>query len=205
MNSRTKISFIFTISVAILVFSACSAFKPATKEQYSKDGLTFTHFSNWEITEDSTTAEEGIEARIITVEGPHNAIFTASRFPPVLDMTIEEYVSLMTKEMKNSTKDITGGIEIVSMDDGKTVPSDALIFGVMRHGLAREFEVKALGTPVLHRAEYYLIENDKEKWFVTIQSSKEDWDSVKEGFQTILDSFPVSETKQQNAGAGKSK
>ena len=182
---------ILTGIILLAVFSACAAFKPVTKEVYSKDDLTFTHLSNWRVTDDSTTTVSDITTRIITLEGPNSAILSITRFPPIVPMTLDEYVEIIGDEMKKGAKDLTGGVEVISVDDGKTMPSEAQIAGALRQGLAREFDVKALGTPVPHRAEYYLLENDKERWFFTRQASKDNWDETKDGFQTILDSFPV--------------
>ena len=202
-----KIASIISLAVfALVIFSACDAFKPVTKQEYSKDDVKFTHLSNWQITEDSTTTESNMTARIITVEGPHDAVLTASKFPPSFPLTLEEYIKIVSEEMKKGAKDLTAGIDVLSLSAGKTMPSEARIAGSPQHGLAREFNIEALGTAVLHRAEYYAIDGDKEKWFIMMQSSKEDWESVKDGFQTMLDSFPAAaKTELQNAASEKAR
>ena len=95
---------------------------------------------------------------------------------------------------------MTGGVEVFKMDDGKLNPVEASIAGETRRGLAREFDIKVLSIPVPHRAESFLIEAENEKWFIVAQSSKEDWDKLKVGFQTIFDSLSLKITAASGRG-----
>jgi hypothetical protein len=178
-------------SILLLVILGCSKFETPTKQEYSKDDLTFAHFSNWKITEDKTTTEAVGEVRFITVEGPSDSIFLATCFPADVDTTLEDYANQIQQGMGETTKELTGGIEVVKVGEVKTGSVEAQIAGATRRGLRREFDIKALGIPVPHRADYYLIENDKEKWFIVAQAAQEDWDSVKIGFQTIFDTISI--------------
>jgi hypothetical protein len=177
--------------ILLLTILGCSKFETPTKQEYRKDDLTFAHFSNWKITEDNITTEAVGNVRFISIEGPSDSILMATRFPVEVVTTLEEYADYIQKGMSQEAKDLTGGVEIVKMGEAKTTSSETQIAGALRHGLRREFDIKVLGVPVPHRAEYYLIENNEEKWFIVVQSPKEDWDGLQVGFKTILDSISI--------------
>ena len=188
------------LSVLLLTITACSIFKPAVKQEYNKDGLTFSHFSDWKITEDKTTAEAVGDVRFVSLEGPDNAVLLFTRFPGDTDVTLESYVKLLQTEMQEETKTMTGGVGVFKMNDGNLTPVEAQIAGAVRRGLAREFDIKVLNFPVPHRAETFLIEAGNEKWFVVSQSSKEDWEKLKIGFQTIFDTLSLKTTVADGGG-----
>jgi hypothetical protein len=93
--------------------------------------------------------------------------------------------------MDESAKELTGGYEVVKMGAAKLSPVSGQIAGATRQGLLREFEIKALNVPVPHRAELYLVENEKGRWFIVAQSPNEDWDAQKAGFQVMFDSLSI--------------
>ena len=196
----------FTLSLAFLVLSlnaACHGFAPVTNQEYRKDNLAFTYLSNWKITEDTTTKEAVGDVRFISIEGPDDAVLTISRFPSDTDVTLESYVELLQSGMKQEAETMTGGVKVFKMDDGILSSVEARIAGATRHGLAREFDIKALSVLVPHRAETFSIENPTEKWFFVRQSSKEDWEKLKIGFQTIFDSLTF-ETAARSGGRNNS-
>ena len=188
------------LSVLLLTITACGVFKPAVKQEYNKDGLTFSYFSDWKITEDKTTAEAVGDVRFISLEGPNDAVLLITRFPGDTDVTLESYVKLLQTGMQEETKTMTGGVGVFKMDDGNLTPVEAQIAGTGRRGLAREFNIKVLNFPVPHRAETFLVEAGNEKWFIVSQSSKEDWEKLKTGFQTIFDSLSLKTTATDGGG-----
>lgn len=192
------------LPILLLIMTACSSFKPAVKQEYNKDGLAFSHFSDWKITEDKTTAEEVGEVRFISIEGPDDSILMISRFPSEADITLESYVELLQTGMKEETKTMTGSVEVFAMDDGKLSSVETRIVGETRRGLAREFDIKVLSLPVPHRAETFTMENQTEKWFFVAQSSVEDWEKLRVGFQTVFDSLSLTTAVQSGGGKAKS-
>lgn len=190
-----KNKIVWNAAVGLILLTAvlaCSNFQKATKQEYRKDNLAFTHFSDWKITEDNTSVTEGVETRYLSVEGPSNAVVLMTRFPDAVSMTLEEYARELQTATGEGAKEVTGGYEIVKLGEAKFSPASASIAGVVQQGLVREFDIKALGFPVPHRAEHYLIETGGARWFIVAQASKEDWDKVKNGFQTIFDSLSLS-------------
>lgn len=179
------------VLILFLAILACSKFEKATKQEYRKENLAFTHFSDWKITADDTSFNENIETRYISVEGPNDAIVLMTRFPDAVTTTLEEYAQELQRATGEGAKEMTGGYEVVKLGEAKISPVSAQIAGAARQGLVREFDIKALGFPVPHRAEHYLIETTDEKWFIVAQASKEDWDKVKDGIQTIFDSLSL--------------
>lgn len=198
-NHKLTINLLLLVLLASLT-AACSAAKSTVKQEYSKDDLTFSHFSDWKITEDNTTQEAVGAVRFISIEGPDDSILMISRFPGEADVTLESYVEMLQKGMSEEAKTMTGGVEIIKMDAGKLTPVESRIAGIARRGLAREFDIKALNFPVPHRAENFLIENENEKWFLVAQSPKENWEGVKSGFQIIYDTFQIGQTSAESGG-----
>lgn len=196
MNIKLKKTIALIALSLLLVVTACDRFKPAVKQNYSKDGLAFTHFSDWKITEDKTTKEAVGDVRFISIEGPHDSILMISRFPSEAEVTLESYVELLQSGMQQETQNMTGGVNVFKVDDGNLSPVEARIAGETRRGLAREFDIKVLNLPVPHRAETFFAENENEKWFLVAQSSKEDWEKLKDGFQTIFDSLSLTTAAQ---------
>lgn len=202
MKIRNQRSLAF-LAVLLLAFTTCSRFKPAVKQEYNKDDLTFSHFSDWKITEDKTTQEAVGDVRFVTVEGPDDSILMISRFPGDADVTLESYVELLQSGMKEEIETMTGGVEVFKTDDGKLNSVEVSIAGEKRRGLAREFDIKVLNIPVPHRAETFLIEIGNEKWFLVAQSSKEDWGKLKIGYQTIFDSLSFAPAIKEGVGKAK--
>lgn len=189
----------FVALFSALISAACQ-FAPVTKQEYRQGNLAFTHFSNWKITADETTKEAVGDVRLITVEGPNDTIFIATGFPSDVATTLEEYAELLHKESNEGAKEVTGGFEVVKMEDAATKPVAAQIAGETRNGLVREFDAKVLGMPVPHRVEYYMVEAGAERWFVVAQASKEDWEKSKNGFQTIFDSLSFGTATEAESG-----
>ena len=180
----------YTAALVLLVtILACSKFEKVTTQQYNKENVAFAHLSNWKVTEDNTSVTEGVESRFVSVEGSDNAVLMLTRLSASAPATLEEYVQILHDSLNEGAKDLTGGYEVVKLGAANTSPISTQIGRISRQGLLREFDVKALDVPVPHRAEQYLVETDKDKWFVVAQASKEDWDGVKEGFKTIFDSL----------------
>lgn len=184
-----NVSSFFAVFILLSAILACGKFEKVTKQEYRKDNLAFTHLSNWKITEDTASSTDGIETRYISIEGADDAILLLTRFPAEVPTTLEEYVGEIQKASNDEAKKMTGGYDVVTFGDAKMSPATAQIAGAARTGLLREFDIKAIGIPVPHRAEHFLIENGAEKWFVVAQASKENWNGVREGFQTIYDSL----------------
>ncbi len=192
MNIKLRKTIALIALSLLLTLTACDKLKPAVKQNYSKDGLAFTHFSDWKITEDNTTKEAVGDVRFISIEGPHDSILMISRFPGDAEVTLASYVELLQSGMKEETQKMTGGVNVFKVDDGNLSPVEARIAGETRRGLAREFDIKVLNLPVPHRAETFLAENENEKWFFVAQSSKEDWEKLKPDFQAIFDSLSLT-------------
>jgi len=193
------------VTVLLVMILACSNFEKVTKQEYRKDNLTFTHLSNWKITEDTTTLRTDIETRYVSIEGPNDSILLLTRYPDAISTTLDEYVQEMQRASDSEMQKMTGGYEVLKMGAAKTSPITAQIAGASRSGLLREFDIKALGFPVPHRAEHYLIEIGEEKWFVVAQASKEDWDKVKEGLQVIYDTVSFGATASEDANKNDAK
>ena len=189
MMKIKRIRDFFAVLILFAAILACSKFEKITKQEYRKDDLAFAHLSNWKITEDKTTVTSGIETRYLSIEGSDNAILILNKFPNQSSTTLEDYVQEVQKLSNSEIKEMTGGYDVVKIGEAQTSPTAAQIGGVPRAGLLRDFDIKALGIPVPHRAEHYLIEIGDAKWFITAQAPKEDWNSVNEGFQTIYNSL----------------
>lgn len=187
------------IGIMLVTAFACNGSQPPTRQQYSKEGVAFEHFSNWKITGDETSGTGATLMRFVTVEGPHDSLVMLTRFPGESEITLEEYAEMMASQMGQAMKDTTAGVEIIKMDGSKTSENNTNIGGVAVRGLTREFNIKLLGVNVPHRSEMYAFNTAEHTYFAVTQASTEDYDKIKDGVQLIFDTFAPAPIVKQNS------
>ena len=174
----------------VLAITATCALKKVVAEKYEKDGLSFTHFSNWVIKEDKLLAEG--KARLITIEGPENAVLTLSRFSAANLISLESYARTLANQRKEALKKQLGGVVPLSEEASETGPATMNIAGENRVGLSQKFNIRLLGIDVPHVANFFMVEHGGYQWILMIQAPAEKWNRVESGCQKILDTLAFS-------------
>jgi hypothetical protein len=182
-------------TVVVASMWACTQKTPVV---YEKDRLSFTYFSNWQITGDKLVADG--DARLITIEGPRDAVMTLTRFAGDNPTSLEDYAKVLDEERAEGAKKAFGGYLPLKTGQTNTERTSMMIAGQKQSGLMQTFVVRLLGTEVPHRAIVVMIEGGGDKWFLMAQASTEDWKSVESGFQKVLDTLafaPSVETQSK--------
>ncbi len=175
----------------ILAFAlvACSQ-KPPTLVKYTKDGVTFNHYSDWKVSADA--AVEGDEgSRAIELEGPHDSIVSIIMVPPSSDITLEGYAAAVAQERSAGIKETfsIGPLKPVEVSLTGSKATTGQVGGRPAEGIEQQFNVNLLGQSVPHQASFFMLANERAKVLFITQVSTEDSKHVGTGFATALRSF----------------
>lgn len=176
-----------TIAALLCALAVACASAPVTREKYQKDELTFTHLSNWVVKSDNLLASGN--ARVVTVEGPHNTVLTISRFPSANPITLDDYVARIEERRGSIIEKRTAGI--VSQKNGQNLGNviSGMIAGKSRDGVTQSFDLSLLSLVTHFRADFFMIEDSRYKWVLMAQTPVEQREQVEQGLQLIYDSL----------------
>jgi hypothetical protein len=177
--------------VLILAFAlvACSQ-KPPTLVKYTKDGVTFNHYSDWKVTADA--AVEGDEgSRSIELEGPRDSIVSIIMVPPSSEITLEGYAAAVAQERSAGIKETLsiGPLTPVEIALTGSTATSAQVGGRPAEGIEQQFSINLLGQKVPHQARFFMLSNERAKVLFITQVATEDAAHVATGFATALRSF----------------
>ena len=174
--------------VALGVF-ACSA-KPASLIKYEKNGVSFSHFSDWKVTGDETN--DGW--RSIELEGPAESIVSFIVMPASTEMTLDAYASAMAHERKTGMTEpmFFGAIPPPKFTPTVREKTTAQVGGASQNGITHTFNVKLLGETVPHKSAFFMVADQHRKAFIITQVATEDIKRVTPGFNATLASFRLN-------------
>lgn len=165
-----------------LLFVGCG--EPAAKidkpKTFDKDGLSFSYPSNWKVEEDS----HELAARYVSIETGGDANTTILVFHES-EQTLQEFADEIGASLKEGLP-ITGR---VSEAHSKTVQ------GKKFDGIKDLITASVLGDPLEFTAEFYLLEQGKQKLYFMSMVATEDLAQVQPGFDLILGSLKQEENK----------
>lgn len=151
---------------------------PEVIGRYAKNGLSFSYYSNWKITEDYMA--EG-KVRSITVENEANGIFIIALFPLDSPITLREFAANVAKERPGNmggTVSETQGFTIIRTIGGQSI-----------QGIRHQFSVSLLGATVPNTQDFFHLKTDKANVVIMLYAPDEDWEKSERGFQVISDSL----------------
>jgi hypothetical protein len=187
------------VFLVLLTAAAGCVRRQAVPTKYEKDGLSFTYFSDWRIKADKLVAEG--QARVLTIEGPENAVMTVSRLSAGNTISIDEYAQILEEKRSEAVKREFGGVLPISTERTHTEPTVGRVAGETRSGLTQVFSVRLLGIDVPHMTNLFMVEQSGRKWIFMAQAPSANWIKVQSGFQKIFDSVafaPESEEHGKN-------
>lgn len=183
------------ILVILILFACGCSNKPRTVEKYSKDGISFNHYSTWRVTEDEPI-DDTPGSRSITIDGPNDAVVMFIFMLPGEGVTVENFADGVTSGRLEELENMSiGSIKPADITDTKTEPTTGRVSGRVRKGVAQHFSIKMLGQLIPHEARIFSVENDRVKVFIMTQVNTEDLRETTPDFDLMLDSFSLPGAK----------
>jgi len=159
-------------------------------EVYVKDGVRFSHYSEWTITEDAPVPEFS-NARIIYIEWPHHAVLGIAFLPEEIPMTLERFASFVADKRDSAIEKKLGprGPIMAPMTRGTSDKTKALIAGQDTVGIRDRFAVLVMNQPLPFQEEFFMIRSGRQKVFLTTHAAEEDLEQARVGWQKVYDTL----------------
>jgi hypothetical protein len=173
------------------VASACSP-QARTVKIYEKDGIHFSHFSDWKVTQDKPL-DGTPNSRSINVEGPNNAIVTVICLPPSTGTTVEQFAAAVAQERAKAIEKMLsiGSIKAGQANTGTTGSIRGQVAGQEREGILQHFNVQVLGQDVPHEARFFGVDGAQYEAILMAQVASQDATETYPAFDLILKSFAM--------------
>ncbi len=191
MRRRVGFPLLVALSLAGLVLMACPA-APRTVEVYRKDGLHFSHFSDWKISEDRTLPANR-KVREIVIHGPNEALLMLLCFPERSDVSLDSFAAGVAKGRAEGIKKSLGlGPITVGEESGNTTHATiAKIAGEDSAGVQQTFDLDVLGKKIPHQASYYMLHTGGRKLVIMAQVAIENLATTRPGWQQVFDTVAI--------------
>jgi hypothetical protein len=185
---RLRIGIVLVLSCAAF---ACSA-PPRTIKPYDKDGIRFSHFSDWFVTDDSPI-EGTPSGRSIVLKGPNEALVTFICLPTSSQLTLEMFAASVAKRRAKLVEDnlSVGPIRPASASEGTSAAKRGRVSAQEREGIMQHFSIKLLGVEIPHEATFYAVSNTRYKVMIMTQVASQSAKDANPGFDLALDSFSM--------------
>lgn len=182
------------ISLLLLAFInfACSPSKP-TLVTYEKSGVSFTHFSNWKVTSD-TTSQEGTGFRAIDLEGPNEALVSVVLLPASIDLTLDAFAASVAHERASAVKESLsiGSFSAAKVSAASSQAITGEVGGQNQKGIHQKFSIFLLGQEIPHEARFFLVSDQYKKAFIMAQAASEHVNQMAPDFSATLSSFRLA-------------
>lgn len=188
---------LLAVLVLTVTLSACSK-PPVTVQTYDKDGVRFSHFSDWKIDQDKPI-EGAPGTRMIHVEGPDSALISILWLPVASPVTVESFAVSVAKGRAQAVEKKAGDFKALQESEAASEPATAKIAGREVRGIRQTFEVVLLGTHVPHEASFYMLQTATHKVMIMAQVARENLEATRPAWQKVFDTLSLD---GQVAGAG---
>jgi hypothetical protein len=191
-----RYSLLLPIALLLCVFcmQGCSKFKlrDATPQQFSKDGVQFTHQTDWEITKDHFV-NDNPDVRSITIKGPDNALLMILVLSPKSALTLESYASNLAKNRDAGVEKrlSLGSVKLGENTDETSGPVVRSIAGKDRTGIHQTFNLQLLNVTVPHDVLIFMLQGAGHKAILMYQVPNKHFDSSNAALDLILGSLAV--------------
>ena len=179
----------------IIIAGLSCATQPRTVQQYSKNGISFSHYSDWKITEDKALQDEP-DTRSIHLEGPDDALVMFICMPPVNSVTAADFAASLDENRQGMKHNYSAGpIKPVDITPAKSEPTVGRVGGQATEGVIHRFSIKILGQAVPHESRIYMVKSARYQVFVVTQVADEDLSRATPAFNLTLNSLLVADNK----------
>jgi hypothetical protein len=186
-----SIRLLAALFVLSLAGSACAR-PQATVETYERDGVSFSHFSNWRIDQDRPIAGSP-GARIIHIEGPDHALISLIRLPGASDATAESFAAFTAKGRTKTVEKNVGGFTALQESGGASEPATAKIAGREVRGVRQTFDMVLLGQHIPHEATFYMVKTGTHKMVIMSQVAREHLEATRPAWQKVYDTLSLGD------------
>jgi hypothetical protein len=176
------------VLVALSLSFAC-AHTPVTVETYDKDGVHFSHFSDWKIEKDEPIAGA---PRVIHLEGPDHALVSILWLPVASTVTVESFAASVAHRRADAFEKKGGDLKGMQESGGASEPVTAKIAGREVSGIRQTFDIVLLGTRVPHEASFYMLQTATHKVMIMAQVSKENLEATRPAWQKVFDTLSLA-------------
>lgn len=187
IRSARLLAVLFVLS---LVSSACAR-PQATVETYEKDGVRFSHFSNWRIDQDRPIAGSP-GTRMIHVEGPDNALISILWLPVASPVTVESFAASIAKGRAQAVEKKARDFKALQESEAASEPATAQIAGREVRGIRQTFDVVFLGNHVPHEASFYMLQTATHKVMIMAQVARENLEATRPAWQKVFDTLSLA-------------
>lgn len=186
--NRIRIGIALVLSWAVL---ACSS-SPRTIKSYDKNGIRFSHYSDWSVTDDAPI-EGSPNARTIDLEGPNNALVAFICLPASSRQTLEMFAASIAERRVEVAEDklSVGPIRTAEVSKGTSAAIRGQVSGQERDGISQHFSINMLGQEVPHEATFFAVSNGRYKVIIMTQVASEHARDAYPAFDLALDSFSI--------------
>jgi hypothetical protein len=173
------------------VVSACSP-QARTVKTYEKDGIHFSHFSDWKVTADEPL-DGTPNSRSINIEGPNSALVTVICLPPATGATVEQFATAVAEQRAKAIEEMlsVGSIKAGKADTGTSSSVRGKVAGQEREGILQHFNVRLLGQDVPHEARFFGVDGTQYEAILMAQVSSQDATETYPAFDLIFESFSM--------------
>ncbi|HEY2740224.1 MAG TPA: hypothetical protein VGK45_17575 [Thermoanaerobaculia bacterium] len=187
---RRRVGFPLLVALS-LALAACPA-APRTVEVYRNDGLHFSHFSDWKISEDRTLPANR-KVREIVLHGPNEALLMLLCFPESSGVSLDSFAAGVAKGRAEGIKKSLGlGPITVGEESGNTTHATiAKIAGEDSAGVQQTFDLDVLGKKIPHQASYYMLHTGGRKLVIMAQVAIEHLATTRPGWQQVFDTVAI--------------
>jgi hypothetical protein len=189
---------VLTLLLLLALTVSCSR-ATASKERYEKDDLSLSHSSDWHVRSDREVSGT-VGTRILMLEGPHEALFTLTRFPAAHPTTLAEYAATVEKKRESAAGRLSGGATHV--EEAQSVGVRATIAGQEREGLTKTFNIDGPGGSTFFRADFYVVEAGDFKWMLMGQEPAAYEAQLRPEFQLMYDSLSLPSAQARKDATG---
>lgn len=150
---------------------------------YEMNNVSFTYPKIWKVAND----EEKNGYRNIFVESPGSSIFIIQMFNKEHAVPLEEYAELFSSNAIEATP-------VANRSEGKFTNFIIEVNDTNLNGIKEDFSVSLLNQNIPHISRYYRLDKNDKVIYLISQTSLEDLNKVKLGFDLIIKSLSFSNT-----------
>ena len=178
-------------ALAVIALSAGCARNHVVR-LYQKDGVTFSHYSDWKIIKDAP-ANGNASVRAIQIEGPNDAVVSLICEPPSATQTLDEFASAVASRRGAAIESrlSVGSIKTATVTKGSSESTSGTIAGQTRMGVLQQFSIDMLGTQVPHEARFFLVEGSQYRIMIMAQVAVSHVSETRQGADMILSSLSI--------------
>ncbi len=180
------------LALVLVVVSAACASRSRVVEHYQKDGLEFSHYSDWTVVKDAPVKGKP-DVRAIHIEGPDDAVVSLICAPAGNPQTVAEFAAAVADQRGAAIEEklSLGPVKAGQVSKGTSAPTTGKVAGQARPGILHQFSIDLLGTQVPHEARFYEVNGSRYKVMIMTQVAAENAMAARPAAELILSTLTI--------------